>query len=175
MIRARVPIVKILASAVTLGTGGSGGREGPIAQIGSGFGAWFGTALRLPPRERRILVLAGAAGGVGAIFRAPLGGALVICELLYWNMEFEYLRPALGGLLTGLLGLVVPQTVGLGYGWLQLGMLGQLSAADCAAGAVGKILATGFTISSGGSGGVFGPAVVIGGFTGGAIGRPARP
>ncbi len=247
-VRARVPIVKILASAVTLGTGGSGGREGPIAQIGSGFGAWFGRALGLPPRERRILVLAGAAGGIGAIFRAPLGGALVICELLYRNMEFEYeavipslltavvaytvysllygwapmfatsrpafdhpedllvylvlgvavaalgwvyvtvfyglrdrffdrlplpphLRPALGGLLTGLLGLAVPQAVGLGYGWLQLGMLGRLSLGDYAAGALGKILATAFTISSGGSGGVFGPAVVIGGFTGGAIGR----
>lgn len=62
-IRARVPIVKIVASAVTLGTGGSGGREGPIAQIGSGFGAWLATALKVSDYERRLMVLAGAAGG----------------------------------------------------------------------------------------------------------------
>lgn len=70
-IRARVPLIKILASAITLGTGGSGGREGPIAQTGAGFGAWLATALRAPDYERRLMVLAGAAGGIGAIFRAP--------------------------------------------------------------------------------------------------------
>jgi chloride channel protein, CIC family len=246
-IRARVPIVKIIASAITLGSGGSGGREGPIAQVGAGFGAWLATALRVPDRERRLMVLAGAAGGIGAIFRAPLGGALVVCELLYRNSEFEYdavvpalltsvvaysvyalfngwapmfatspapfdqpqkllvylvlgvavaalgwvyvsvfyglrdrvfarlpfprhFRPALGGFLTGLVGLAAPQAIGLGYGWIQMGIAGQLSVRDYLAGALGKILATGFSISSGGSGGVFGPAVVIGGFTGGAVG-----
>lgn len=79
-------------------------------------------------------------------------------------------RPAVGGPLTGLVGLVAPQAVGLGYGWVQMGMLGHLTLRDYRLGAFGKILATGFTISSGGSGGVFGPAVVIGGFTGGAVG-----
>ncbi|PYN10771.1 MAG: chloride channel protein EriC, partial [Candidatus Rokuibacteriota bacterium] len=213
-IRARVPIVKIVASAVTLGTGGSGGREGPIAQIGSGFGAWLARALRVSDYERRIMVLAGAAGGIGAIFRAPLGGALIACELLYRNMELEHeavipalltsvvaytvyghfsgwapmfktsgftyghpqslliylvlgvvvaglgwcyvrvfygmrdhvfarlpiprhLRPAVGGLLTGLVGLVAPQAISLGYGWLQIGMLGRLTLADYLKGVVG--------------------------------------
>jgi CIC family chloride channel protein len=246
-IRPRVPIIKIVASAITLGTGGSGGREGPIAQIGSGFGSWLATTFRVSDYERRIMVLAGAAGGIGAIFRAPLGGALVVCELLYRNMEFEhdavipavltsvvaytiyslvngwapmfqtstlvfdhpenllvylvlgvcvaglgwlYVKvfygmrdrvfarlpiprhfvPMIGGLLTGLVALVAPQAISLGYGWVQLGMLGRLHFGDYVAGALGKIVATAFTISSGGSGGVFGPAVVIGGFTGGAVG-----
>src|SRR5262249_46019285 len=75
-IRPRVPLVKIVASALTLGTGGSGGREGPIAQIGAGFGSFLGGLLRLRPPERRILLAAGMGAGVAAIFRAPLAGAL---------------------------------------------------------------------------------------------------
>ncbi|PWB62812.1 MAG: hypothetical protein C3F14_09225, partial [Deltaproteobacteria bacterium] len=89
-IRKRVPFVKILASALTIGSGGSAGKEGPIAQIGSGFGSFFASALKLKPRERRILVLAGAAGGIGAIFQAPLGAALFAPEVLYRETEFEY-------------------------------------------------------------------------------------
>ena len=89
-IRKRVPFVKILASALTIGTGGSAGKEGPIAQIGSGFGSSFASLLKLNARERRILVLAGAAGGIGAIFQAPLGAALFAPEVLYRETEFEY-------------------------------------------------------------------------------------
>src|SRR3989304_4303848 len=62
-IRKRVPLVKIVASALTIGSGGSAGKEGPISQIGAGFGSAVATILRLKPRERRILGLAGAAGG----------------------------------------------------------------------------------------------------------------
>lgn len=89
-IRKRVPFVKIIASAITIGTGGSAGKEGPIAQIGSGFGSAFASLLKLKARERRILVLAGAAGGIGAIFQAPLGAALFAPEVLYRETEFEY-------------------------------------------------------------------------------------
>ncbi|RJP23475.1 MAG: chloride channel protein [Deltaproteobacteria bacterium] len=89
-IRKRVPLIKILSSALTIGSGGSAGKEGPIAQIGSGFGSIFSSALKLKPRERRILVLAGAAGGIGAIFQAPLGAALFAPEVLYRETEFEY-------------------------------------------------------------------------------------
>jgi CIC family chloride channel protein len=89
-IRKRVPFVKIIASALTIGTGGSAGKEGPIAQIGSGFGSVFASLLKLKARERRILVLAGAAGGIGAIFQAPLGAALFAPEVLYRETEFEY-------------------------------------------------------------------------------------
>lgn len=90
VIRARTPLVKILASSITIGTGGSAGREGPIAQIGAGFGSVLGGLLRLSDRERRILVVAGIGAGVGSIFRAPLGGALFAVEVLYRDAEFEY-------------------------------------------------------------------------------------
>ena len=79
-IRPRVPLVKLIASALTLGTGGSGGREGPIAQIGAGFGSFLGNLLRLRPAECRILIAAGMGAGVAAIFRAPLAGASFRCR-----------------------------------------------------------------------------------------------
>ncbi len=62
-IRARIPFIKTLASAITLGTGGSGGREGPIALIGAGFGSWLATRLKLSNRERRVLLAAGMGAG----------------------------------------------------------------------------------------------------------------
>src|SRR5262249_31059076 len=87
--RPRVPLVKILASALTLGTGGSGGREGPIAQIGAGCGSFLGGLMRLRPGERRVLLAAGMGAGVAAIFRAPLAGALFAAEVLYRSPDFE--------------------------------------------------------------------------------------
>ncbi len=90
-IRARVPFVKTAASIITIGTGGSAGREGPIAQIGAGFGSFLATWLGHSDRDRRLLMLAGAAGGIGAIFRAPLGGALFISEVLYSSTAMETL------------------------------------------------------------------------------------
>lgn len=75
IIRKRVPIIKTIASAITIGSGGSAGKEGPIAQIGSGFASLIGSLLKMDERERRIMLLAGAAGGIGAIFKAPLGAA----------------------------------------------------------------------------------------------------
>ena len=88
-IRGRVPFIKTLASAITLTTGGSGGREGPIAQIGAGFGSFLATKLKLSDRERRIMMAAGVGAGVGSIFRAPLAGALFAAEVLYRDPEFE--------------------------------------------------------------------------------------
>jgi len=88
-IRARVPFVKTAASIITIGTGGSAGREGPIAQIGAGFGSFLADKLGLSEHDRRMLMLAGAAGGIGAIFRAPLGGALFISEVLYGSTALE--------------------------------------------------------------------------------------
>ena len=87
--RPRVPIVKVIASALTIGSGGSGGREGPIAQIGAGFGAALADLLRLRPAERRVLLAAGMGAGIGAIFRAPVAGALFASEVLYSSPEFE--------------------------------------------------------------------------------------
>ena len=87
--RGRIPFVKTIASALTIGSGGSGGREGPIAQIGAAFGSFLATRLKLSERDRRILLVAGVGAGVGSIFRAPLAGALFAAEILYSEPEFE--------------------------------------------------------------------------------------
>ncbi len=91
----RLPWLKLAASSIFLGFGASAGREGPIAHIGSAIGGWFGRVFRLNDRDRRLLLVAGAAGGIGAIFRTPLGGALFAVEVLYRDdFEAEALVPA---------------------------------------------------------------------------------
>ncbi len=87
--RARVPFVKTLVSAITIGTGGSGGREGPTAQIASGAGAIIGQLFKLPDDERRIVILIGMAAGLSAIFKSPLGTAIFAVEILYSRMAIE--------------------------------------------------------------------------------------
>jgi CIC family chloride channel protein len=94
--RRRVPLVKSLATIATLASGGSAGKEGPIAQIGAGIGSALGRAIQMGARARRTLLVAGAAGGLGAIFRAPLGGALTACEVLYKeDLETDALTPSI--------------------------------------------------------------------------------
>lgn len=83
IIRKRVAALKVLASSVTLGTGGSGGREGPTMQIGAAVGSVLARIFRVDERERRTLLVAGAAAGMGAVFRTPLGGAILAVEILY--------------------------------------------------------------------------------------------
>ena len=89
VLRARVAPVKMLASAITIGSGGSAGREGPIALIAAGFGSVYASLLHRPERERRLLVLAGMAAGLSAIFRSPIGTAIFAVEVLYGGMDFE--------------------------------------------------------------------------------------
>jgi CIC family chloride channel protein len=86
-IRARVPLVKSLASALCIGAGGSVGREGPIAQIGSAIGSAVGQLARLPGRELRLLVACGAAGGVAATFNAPIAGVFFALELILRDFQ----------------------------------------------------------------------------------------
>jgi len=94
-VRRRVPLVKALASMLTLGTGGSGGREGPTMQIGGALGSIVGGLLRVPPQERRILMVAGVAAGISAVFRTPLGAAILAVEVLYRDdFESDALIPA---------------------------------------------------------------------------------
>jgi CIC family chloride channel protein len=269
-IRPRVPLIKLVASALTIGTGGSGGREGPIAQIGAGFGSLLAALLGYTIAERRVLLAAGMGAGIAAIFRAPLAGTLFAAEILYCSPEFEpevilpaglasvvgyctfgvvmravgdtgdpfrtlfltppelnftnalelgpylllalwvailsmlYVRtfygvthlfhalkiprifkPALGAFLTGAVGLVlyyatqrtpaVLSVLSFGYGILQDGFTRDTQLTLAMAGlllgvALGKIVTTSLTIGSGGSGGVFGPSMVIGGCGGGALG-----
>lgn len=83
LVRTRIPFLKGLATLAVLATGGSAGREGPIAQMGGGVGSWLARKLNLTVQERRTMLLMGTGGGLGAIFRAPLGGAVTALEVLY--------------------------------------------------------------------------------------------
>jgi CIC family chloride channel protein len=95
LIRRRVIWVKALASMFTLGTGGAGGREGPTMQIGGALGGLVGRWLRSTARERRILMVSGVAAGMSAVFRCPLGSALLAVEVLYKDgFESDALIPA---------------------------------------------------------------------------------
>jgi CBS domain-containing protein len=95
-IKALIPPVKLIASAITIGSGGSGGREGPTAQISAGFGSLLAGWLKLDANDRRTAVAAGMGAGIGAIFRAPLGGAVMAAEILYiHDLEVEALIPSL--------------------------------------------------------------------------------
>jgi CIC family chloride channel protein len=95
-IRKRVIWVKALASIFTLGSGGSGGREGPTMLIGGAIGSMVADALHVVRRERRILMIAGVAAGMSAIFRTPLGAALLATEVVYRDdFESDALIPAL--------------------------------------------------------------------------------
>ncbi len=92
-IRPVVALVKIFASAITIGGGGSVGREGPIVQIGSSFGSSLGQLFKLSARETIILVGAGAAGGIGATFNAPIGGVLFALELILPEYSIMTIMP----------------------------------------------------------------------------------
>jgi CIC family chloride channel protein len=271
VIKPAVIWVKAVASAITLGTGGSGGQEGPITQIGAGFGSHLATMLKLTARERRILLAVGMGAGVAAIFRTPLAGALFAAEILYSSNDFESevilpsivgcvisysvftwpyeqgtlfathlttsasalkfhhalelipytalglvlaimvifyakvfygieaafhrlripsaAKPMIGGLLTGALAVAFYTVIqdgralnllSFGYGavqeafdiptaaeavsspWLLAALLFSIG--------VLKILATSFTIGSGGSAGLLGPSMVVGGTVGAAVG-----
>lgn len=95
IIRPRVFFLRAAGAILTMAAGGSAGSEGPMSQLGGGMGAWLAGRLNLSARERRILLLAGAAGGLGAIFRAPLGGALTAVEVIYReDFEAEAVLPA---------------------------------------------------------------------------------
>ncbi|MCW2553531.1 MAG: chloride channel protein [Mycobacterium sp.] len=252
-IRARAVLVKMVSSALTIGSGGSAGREGPTAQISAGFGSLLARRLNLSDTDGRVAVSLGIGSGIGAIFGAPLGGAVLAASIVY-REDFDYrslvpgfitsgtayaiygavlgydplfgfvapdyefdptqlgwflligivsagvgylyarvfygtvaltrrlpggkvIKPAIGGLLVGLLALLIPQILSSGYGWVQLA-----SAKDTLMTIplwivlilpLAKIVATSLSIGTGGSGGIFGPGMVIGGFVGAAIWRLA--
>ena len=247
-----VPAIKVGTSILTIAAGGSAGREGPISLLGAGCGSWLAGKLRLSAKERRIMLLAGAAGGLGAIFRAPLGGALTAVEVIYReDFEAEALLPAIlssvvsysiftllfgaepifgiprfefsdirelpvyallglvcavtgwfyvrtfraikykvfwpltdrfgfmpaltaGGLGMAGLGMAFPELLGGGSGWLELAMLGKLSVTMMAGMIIGKTLATSVVLGSGMSGGMFAPALFVGGMSGGVVGGLAQ-
>ncbi|MHB2028573.1 MAG: chloride channel protein, partial [Acidimicrobiales bacterium] len=95
-IRKRAVFVKIVASALTIGSGGSGGREGPTGQISAGFGSLLSRIFDLSPADSRIAVSSGIGSGIGSIFGAPLGGTVLAAEILYRDdIEAQALLPAL--------------------------------------------------------------------------------
>lgn len=252
-VRPVVPPIKAIATSILIGTGGSAGCEGPITQIGSGFGSTLATLLKLPVAQRRMLMAAGMAAGVGALFHAPMAGALFAAEVLYRDLDIEYevlvpsivasvtgyavfstifgfhplfdtpqvtfdqprmiflyivlaivislgarfytwffymihegftklnvphvIKPAIGGLLTGLIGLFFLPALCSGYGTIQEALrfdsipAGEKITLMALLGVfLFKTLTTAFSVGSGGAGGIFGPAIVVGGALGGSVG-----
>jgi len=255
-VKSRVPFVYMIAASLTIGSGGSSGRECPTAFIGSGLGSIAYKMVRklklnrlfnfkLDKSDNRLMATSGAASGLGAIFRAPFGSALFSSEALYtrgfevsiifpaiisatisyaifslvygfeplyqakanWNFTIgslffyliialictgvgvlytltfhrtfrlfhnskmpTYLKPALGGLLEGLLVLILPQVWGMGYNVIQDIIDFKLALGLMLVLIVGKTLATSFTIGSGGSGGVIAPSLFVGALVGSSVG-----
>lgn len=93
IIRKRVVIVKCLASAICIGSGGAAGREGPIVQIGSAIGSTFGQFLRVSGDRMRNLVGCGAAAGIAATFNAPIAGAIFSLEVILGEFEMGTFGP----------------------------------------------------------------------------------
>jgi len=92
-IRRRVVALKTLASAISIGSGGSVGREGPIVQIGAAVASWFGQLLKVPPRQLRTLVGCGSAAGIAATFNAPIAGALFAVEIVIGDFAISQFSP----------------------------------------------------------------------------------
>ncbi len=109
VIRPRIAIVKILVSGLTIGTGGSAGREGPIVQIGSTLGSSAGQFFKLSAKSTKVLVAAGAAAGISATFNAPLAGVIFASEIIIGTFAVESLTPIV---LASVLADVVQQHVG---------------------------------------------------------------
>ncbi len=246
-IRPVVVLVKALGSAITIGSGGSVGREGPIVQIGAALGSTLGQIFKLNERRVVTLVAAGAAAGIAATFNAPIAGVMFAVEVivgdfgirnlstlvvsavtasvvsqaflgnspafkvpayslnspaelplylglgivagfgailfvktlyfsedLFDNWKFPaYLKPAVGGLLLGVLGYFVPQVFGTGFDTIASALTGNIGLMLLIVLIFGKILATILTLGSGASGGVFAPALFTGAVLGGAYGQLA--
>jgi len=93
LIRKRIFVIKSLASAVCIGTGGSVGREGPIVQIGSGIGSTIGQILKISADRRRTLVGCGAAAGIAATFNAPIAGSMFALEIILGDFGLATFSP----------------------------------------------------------------------------------
>ncbi len=245
----KTSIWKLITSAITIGSGGVSGKEGPIALIGAGLGTFIGKIFKLTDKERNLALAVGLGAGIAGVFKAPFAGAIISSEVFY-KKDFEtealvpsfiasfvsfmvvasilgfsplfhiklpefsgfsvkdglaYLilgvvtsviarlmifsldtvknlfsrlevhpvfKPAVGGFFVGLMGMLTPLAIGCSYGWLQLIMLGKLEYLSPYLIFVSifvVLLAFSFTLGSGGSGGVFGPSLVIGGLTGATV------
>jgi len=244
LIKIRTVFVKILSAAFTIGSGGSAGVEGPIAQIGGAVGSFVGQVSKVSGNRIKLLIAAGSAGGVAATFNAPIAGVLFATEIvLLGNYELTsfaaiiissgiatvvsrmyygenpiftvpayevsgyeiplyiifgvfigvvavvyirffhhvkdrfdklkihpQLKPVLGALLVGTIGIFFPQVMGDGYEFIEQTLEGNMVFGVMAALIFFKIIATSLTLGSGGAGGVFAPALFIGAMAGGSFG-----
>jgi CIC family chloride channel protein len=93
VIRPIVALVKSVASALSIGSGGSVGREGPIIQIGSSFGSTLGQVIPVPEWQRITMIAAGAGGGIAATFNTPIGGVLFAVEIMLHEVSVRTLVP----------------------------------------------------------------------------------
>ena len=247
-IRSRVAAVKILASSLCIGSGGSVGREGPIVQIGSTIGSTLGQRFGLSQEWIKTLVACGAASGISATFNAPIAGVFFAHEVIlgriltrhfgfvvissvvasvvahaflgdlqsfsiptyalnsYWELGLyfmlgaacalaavifvrllyktedifnaiaipEYVKPALGGVAIGLIGLYNPHLFGVGYDGIEQVLLGEIGLVTLVSLLLLKMLATSVTLGSGGSGGIFAPSLFLGAMLGGVFGDIAN-
>ncbi|NOZ61397.1 MAG: CBS domain-containing protein [Calditrichaeota bacterium] len=248
VIRPRVAVVKSLASAITLSTGGSVGQEGPIIQVGSAVGSTIGQWLNVSPERLKILVGCGAAAGIAATFNAPIAGAFFALEIIIGNFGLlsfspiiissvmatvisraffgstpifavplyslvsvweiplyialgifaglvglaftesvyaserffdnlkmpEYLKTPFGGIFLGVLIVLSPHVFGGGYESIGMMLKGKFVWQSLLFLLVLKLLATSVTLGSGGSGGIFAPALLLGAASGGAFGKLAH-
>lgn len=244
-IRARVAAIKIFVSSITIGSGGSVGREGPIAQIGSTVGSFLGSTFKLSETYVKLLIVCGLAAGISGTFMAPLGGALFGIEVIYrgvapydvipvflasvvgtavtsevfglqpafktpaytlsrplelayfvpmglvlgviamlWTKSLyffedlfgglpmrEGVKPAIGGLLTGIIGMFLVRygILGVGYEGIEAAIAGELPIWLLLILAIAKIVTTSLTVGSGGSGGIFAPSLYMGAMFGGVL------
>jgi CIC family chloride channel protein len=245
-IRKRVMLVKTLASAITIGSGGSAGREGPIVQIGAGIGSSVGQVLGFEGQRLVVVLGCGAAAGMAATFNAPIAGVLFAMEIIIGTASISvfsplvvasvmgtmiarfmlvdepafvdvpgyslvnplvelplyvilggaagmvalmfthlttliedfwtrvplpgWVRPAIGGAIVGATALIFPHVLGAGYETISELLRGEGVIWMVAALVVVKTVATGMTLGSGGSGGVFAPSLFVGACLGGAFG-----
>ena len=93
IIRPRLMLAKPIASALTIGSGGSVGREGPVIQIGAALGSLIGQAAQVTKEHRRTLVGCGAAAGIAATFNAPMAGAFFALEVILANFAIATFSP----------------------------------------------------------------------------------
>lgn len=254
IMKRRVIPIKILASAITIGSGGSAGRCSPSAQFSAAAGSVIVDLLKLPPEDRRRAVAVGIGAAIGIIFKTPISGALIASEMLYRrdldpeliypaliaslvgyaifglyegfqpifgydSISFDlttlpiyaaigiisallaiayakalegvktlfltikkvpnYLKPLIGGGITGLIALIAPEVLSTGEGWINLAEYEKFSVfyspilpllTLLILLPILKILATSFTVGSGGSGGVIIPGFFIGAFIGADLG-----
>ncbi|HLN64390.1 MAG TPA: chloride channel protein [Symbiobacteriaceae bacterium] len=250
-IQAKVALLKPISAAISIGSGGPYGAEGPVIMTGGALGSLLGQVLPTSPEERKVLLAAGAAAGMVAIFGTPISAVLLVLELLVfefstrafvpvavaagvaaalranffgesgalfpdvpvvpihgsqvlWYLLFgvmaglaaagmtwllyqiedlyehlpglnRYTRPMAGAVVVGLVGLVFPRALGVGYDTIAGLLRGDMTLGLVAGILVWKFAAWSISLGSGTSGGVLAPVLMVGGALGALVGHLVQP